>query len=118
MRHRKKKNKLSRVKSHREALVKNLVSDLIKHEKIKTTHRKAKITQAAFDSLFQITLSDASEQVKKQRLHQFLNNKELEKKVMTDLHKRYKERRTGLTRVIRLGNRKGDNAPLSQIELV
>lgn len=118
MRHRKKRNKLSRSKSHRELLIRNLVSDLIRYEKLKTTHRKAQLTQAEMDKLFQITLSDKDSRQKKERLHQFLNNKDLEKKVLTDLFERYKDRKTGLSRIVKLGFRKGDNAPLSQIELV
>lgn len=118
MRHRRKRNKLSREKSHRELLIKGMVGDLIKHEKIKTTHRKAQIIQSEFDKLMQVTFSDSEAHIKKQRLHQYLNNKEAEKKALADLSKRYKERKTGLTRIIKLGFRKGDSAPLSQIELV
>lgn len=118
MRHRQKRGKLSRSKSHRVALVKNLVADLIIHERLQTTHEKAKVTSAAFDSLMNKVFRAEDSRKQKLVVHQYLNNKEAEKKVCAELVDRYKERKTGLSRVLRIGHRQGDNSPLSQIELV
>lgn len=118
MRHRQKKGKLGRLKSHREALVKNLVADLIMHESLQTTHDKAKVTSAAFDRLMNKVFKADGPRAKKMVLHNYLNNKEAEKKAYSELVERFKERKTGLTRVLKIGYRQGDNSPLSQIELV
>jgi len=116
MRHRIAGKKLSLNHNQRKALFKNLINSLIIHGQIKTTEAKAKVIRRLVEKL--ITKG------KKQTLHArrliaaFLQNKKAVNKIVDELAPLFKKRRGGYTRIIRLGERKGDNAPMVKLELV
>ncbi len=133
MRHRKKGRKLKRHKSHRKALLRNLVTSLIEHGAITTTDAKAKELRKVAEKL--ITLGkkalrssfpeDMPEDVyRAKRVHYLrqilavVTTKDAAFKVLNDYAELFKERPGGYTRIIKVGNRRGDNAPISIIEFV
>jgi large subunit ribosomal protein L17 len=116
MRHRKKGKKLSRKIGPRKALQKSLAVALILNNKIKTTKDKAKFVQPFVEKA--ITLAKKGDRNAKNRLHSLITNKKAEKKLLKELAEKYKERKCGYTRIIKLRERKGDNALLCQLEFV
>jgi large subunit ribosomal protein L17 len=116
VRHRVAGRKLGRPRDQRVALLRTLASELIIHEKIVTTQARAKEAQSLAEKM--ITYG------KKGTLHHRrlalaeLPNEGIVKKVFNDLAPRYFNRPGGYTRIIKLGTRKGDAAPLAQLELV
>ncbi|PKB78181.1 MAG: 50S ribosomal protein L17 [SAR202 cluster bacterium Io17-Chloro-G9] len=108
--------KLGRYRDQRIALLRGLAAELIKHERITTTLAKAKETRVVTEKL--ITYG------KKGTLHHRrlalakLPDKRVVKKVFDDVAPRYAERAGGYTRIIKLGPRQGDAAPMAMIELV
>lgn len=115
MRKQKAGRKLSRKSDQRKALLKALVSALIKHEKIKTTEAKAKEISGLTEKF--ITRSKKNTlQSRRQLLGSF--SPQLVKKIIGELGPRYKERAGGYTRVIKLGPRRSDGANMAIIELV
>ena len=115
MKKRKKGRKLSRKRDQRKALVKALVSALILHEKMKTTEGKAKEI-SRFAEKF-ITTAKKGDLNSRRRLSQFFSSKVVNK-LITDIGPRYKQRKGGYTRIIKLGQRKTDGARIAVIELV
>ena len=115
MRHRDKVKKLNRTKSHREALLKNLASALFIHESIKTTKAKAMALKSYAERL--ITLAKRKDLSSMRLAFSFLRNKEVVKKLFTDIGERYRDVNGGYTRVLNMGPRKGDCAPMVLIEL-
>lgn len=116
MRHRVFGKKLGRDKDHRKALFKNLVTSLILHEQIKTTEAKAKAIKGLVDKV--ITKGKTGSLHARRILAGFFTNQKAVKKVMKVLVPRFRQRSSGFTRIIRLGRRRGDDAPLVRIELV
>ena len=116
MRHRKKTIVLDRKKQPREAMLKNLACSLILYEKIKTTKAKAKATQAIVEKI--ITLAKKNNITVRRRLIQKLPIKNAVNKCLEVLGPRYRERRGGYTRIVKIGPRLGDGAEIVQIELV
>ncbi len=116
MRHKVSGRRLERSSSHRRALYRNLVTDLLNYEKIITTEPKAKEIQGMSEKM--ITLG------KKGGLHayrqalSFIIDEKVVEKVFSDIAPRYAERKGGYTRIVKLGHRPGDDAPMVQIELV
>jgi len=116
MRHQLSGRKLHRTTAQRKALIRNLVKDLLTHESIKTTEAKAKETRRAAEKV--ITLGkDGTLHARRQALA-FLNDKTITAKVFDDIAPRFASRPGGYTRILKLGPRVGDNAPMAQIELV
>jgi large subunit ribosomal protein L17 len=116
MRHRVGGRRLSRPTAHRLALYRNLVIDLVEHEKIVTTEAKAKEVRPLAEKL--ITLGkDGTVQARQQALR-FIGNKTTVKKVFGDLAPRYADRNGGYTRIIKLGYRQGDGSSIAQLEMV
>jgi large subunit ribosomal protein L17 len=116
MRHQIAGRKLNRPSAQRKALIRNLVKDLLTHERIKTTEAKAKETRRAAEKV--ITLGkDGTLHARRQALA-FLNDKTITAKVFDDIAPRYQSRPGGYTRILKLGPRQGDNAQMAQIELV
>lgn len=116
MRHRLGYNKLSRNSGHRKALLRNLVKDLLRHESIRTTEAKAKETRRSAEKM--ITLGkDGSLHARRQAL-KFLNDKNLVAEIFDELAPRYADRNGGYTRILKLGPRGGDGAPMARIELI
>lgn len=116
MRHRVKGKKLDRKKEPREAMLKNLASSIIIYEKIKTTEAKAKAVKPMLEKI--ITASIKGDLTARRRLIKLLPQPLAVKKAMEILGLRYKDRRGGYLRIVKLGKRLGDNANLAQIELV
>lgn len=115
MRHLNRVKKLNRTKSHREALLKNLAISLFDHESIKTTNTKAMVLKGVADRL--ITLAKRKDLHSLRQAFAFLRNKQIVKKLFTDIGERYASINGGYTRVLKVGRRKGDNAPMAIIEL-
>ena len=116
MKHNIKNKKLNRTSSHRKALLMNMSNSLIKHEQITTTLPKAKELKRFIEKL--ITLGKKSNLLSRRKLISILQDSNTSKKIFDVLADRYKNRSGGYTRIIKLGNRFGDNAPMGVIELV
>ncbi len=116
MKHRVKGKKLDRKKAPREAMLKNLASSVIIYEKVKTTEAKAKAVKPILEKI--ITKSKKNNLASRRELISLLPQKMAVKKAMEILADRYKERKGGYLRIIKLKNRLGDNANMVQIELV
>ena len=102
---------------HRSSMLANLTIDLINHEKIKTTETRAKEVRKMFDKM--VSYGKDGSLVARRKAIAFLNNdSEVVKKVFDDLAKRYAERNGGYTRILKLEERKGDDALIVSIELV
>ena len=108
--------KLNRTSSHRKALLMNLSNALLKHEQITTTLPKAKELKPYVEKI--ITLGKKGDLQSKKKSISILRDKKNTKKVFDVFSKRYKDRLGGYTRIIKLGNRFGDNALTAIIELV
>jgi len=116
MKHNIKNKKLNKNSSHRKAMFMNMSNALIKHEQITTTLPKAKELKRFIEKI--ITLGKKGDLLSLRKAISVLQDKKMASKVFGVLAERYKERKGGYTRVIKLGNRFGDNAPMSVIELV
>ncbi len=108
--------KLNRTTSHRKALLMNLSNSLIKHEQITTTLSKAKELRPFVEKI--ITLGKKGDLVSRRKTISILQDQKNTKKIFDVISERYKERSGGYTRIIKVGNRFGDNAPTAIIELV
>ena len=116
MRHRIAGRKLGRPTAHRWALYRNLVSDLVKYEKIVTTEAKAKEIRGLAEKM--ITLGKECSLASRRRALAFVYDKKLVDKIFSELAPRYMERPGGYTRIVKMGRRVGDGARLAQVELV
>ncbi|HDZ86742.1 hypothetical protein LCGC14_0847880 [marine sediment metagenome] len=116
MRHAVRGRKLGTDASHRKAMLQILAAQVIKHEKVKTTEAKAKEVRTLVDNL--ITMGKKGDLANRRRAQSIVKDKEITKKLFAELAERYKERDGGYNRILKLGFRKGDKAPVSQIELV
>lgn len=115
MKKRKKRRKLSRPRNQKKALLKTLASALILKEKIKTTEAKAKEAVGFVEK--QITVAKKNKLHSRRLLARYFSP-QVVKKLINDIAPRYKERRGGYTRIIKLGPRKSDGARMAIIELV
>ena len=116
MRHLKSGRKLNRTSSHREAMFKNMAASLIKHELIRTTVPKAKDLRRVAEPL--ITLAKVDGVANRRLAFARLRDKQAVGKLFVELGPRYRERAGGYLRIIKCGNRVGDNAPMAYVELV
>lgn len=116
MRHLKSGRKLNRTSSHRQAMFRNMASSLFKHEIIRTTLPKAKELRRVAEPLITLAKSDGVHQ--RRLAFSRLRDNEAVGKLFTDIGPRYVERPGGYTRILKCGNRPGDNAPMAYIELV
>ena len=116
MRHRKKGRKLQRTASHRRAMLRNLATSLFRHERIKTTNAKAKELRPYAERL--ITLARRGDLHARRLVARKIQDREVLGKLFDEISPRYAERPGGYTRILKLGNRKGDAAEISLIELV
>jgi large subunit ribosomal protein L17 len=116
MNHRKNGRKLGRTGAHRKALFRNMVTSLLDHEQIRTTDAKAKELRGVAERM--ITLGKKGTLHARRRALRTIRSKEVTSKVFDELADRFRERPGGYTRVIRLGQRPGDAAPMAIIELV
>jgi large subunit ribosomal protein L17 len=116
VRHRKKGRQLSRTSSHRKATLRNLVTSLFRHERIETTTAKAKELRPFAERL--ITLARRGDVHARRLAGRKISDRQVLGKLFDDIAPRYAERPGGYTRILKLGNRKGDAAEMSLIELV
>jgi len=116
MRHKISGRKFDRPSDERRALFRMLVGDLMRHERLKTTEAKAKEVRPLAEKM--ITLGkDGTVHARRQAMS-YINDKDVVKKLFDDIAPRFAARPGGYTRIIRLGPRLGDGAPMAQIELV
>jgi large subunit ribosomal protein L17 len=116
MRHRIAGRKLGRRSGHRKALFRNMVTDLLRYEKIVTTEPKAKEIRGLAEKM--ITLGKNSGLHSYRQALSYITDKKVTEKVFAELGPRYKERPGGYTRMTKLAPRLGDGAPMVQLELV
>ena len=110
MRHRKKRNKLSRDSAHRESLLSNLSKQLIEHERIQTSQAKAKAVKPEVEKL--ITLAKRGDlHARRQALSTLHNDKFIVHKLFDEVAPRYAERPGGYTRIVKLGPRRSRTPP-------
>lgn len=115
MRHRKEGRKLKRTSDERRALLKSLANSLILHNKIQTTQAKAKALRPFVERL--ITKAKEPGLANRRYVLRFLTKKATQR-LFSKVAPKYKERPGGYTRITKIGYRKGDNAPIAQIELI
>lgn len=116
MRHRVGKRKLGRDSGHRSALLRNQATDLFRYEKIRTTEPKAKELQALAEKL--ISLAKRGDLHARRQIIAQLYDVQIAHKLVDELAPRFADRPGGCVRLLRLGPRRGDSAPMSQVELV
>ena len=116
MRHNKKFNNLSRQKGHRDALLKNLAIALIMHKRIFTTVAKAKALRVYAEPL--ITRSKKDDMANRRLVFSYLQNKEAVKELFGVISDKVADRPGGYLRILKTGNRLGDNAEMAMIEFV
>jgi large subunit ribosomal protein L17 len=116
MRHGHGLRKLNRTTSHRLAMLRNMANSLLKHEAIRTTLPKAKELRRVVEPL--ITLGREPTVANKRLAFNRLRDREVVGKLFNEIGPRYKARNGGYTRILKMGFRVGDNAPMAFVELV
>jgi len=116
MRHGHGLRKLNRTTSHRLAMLRNMMNSLIEHEAIKTTVPKAKELRRVVEPM--ITLAKEPTLANKRLAFDRLRDRDMVVKLFAELGPRYKTRPGGYTRILKMGFRVGDNAPMALVELV
>jgi len=116
MRHRHGLRKLNRTTSHRQAMFKNMAVSLLRHEAIKTTLPKAKELRRVVEPL--ITLAKEPTLANRRLAFDRLRDREIVTKLFDVLGPLFKARPGGYTRILKMGFRNGDNAPMAFVELV
>ena len=116
MAHRIDGRKLGRPTDHRRALFRNLVTDLLRHEKIITTEAKAREVGGLAEKM--ITLGKRGDLHARRQALAFVYDKKIVEKVFDSLAPRYAGRPGGYTRIVKLGPRLGDGARMAQLEMV
>ena len=116
MRHRKSGRKLGRNSSHRKAMFRNMATSLVHHETIKTTVPKAKELRRVIEPL--ITLAKVDGVANRRLAFSRLRDKAAVGKLFSDLGPRFKERPGGYLRILKIGPRPGDAAPMAIVQLV
>jgi large subunit ribosomal protein L17 len=116
MRHGKKLNHLGRKSAHRKAILANMASSLIKHKRIKTTVAKAKALRVFVEPLITKSKNDTTHS--RRVVFSYLRDKEAIKELFGPVASAVASRPGGYTRILKIGNRAGDNAEMALIELV
>jgi large subunit ribosomal protein L17 len=116
VRHRKAGKKLGRDTSHRQAMLRNMVTSLFRHEQIETTDAKAKQLRPVAEKM--ITLAKRGDLHARRRVLSYMRDKATTHRLFEEIKDRYLDRQGGYVRVVKKGNRKGDGAPVSIIQLV
>jgi len=107
---------LGRTSSHRKAMYRNMAASLIRHETIRTTVSKAKELRRVVEPL--ITLAKQDDVARRRLAFARLRDKESVGKLFTELGPRFKERPGGYLRILKMGNRPGDAAPMALVQLL
>jgi len=116
MRHRKAGRKLNRTPAHRKAMLRNIVTSLLEHERIVTTVPKAKEARRVTEKM--ITLGKRGDLHARRQAMAYIRSKGIVAKLFDEISSQYADRQGGYTRIIRTGNRYGDAAPMAIVELV
>ena len=116
MKHRKRVLKLNRTSSHRKAMFRNMVTSLFKYDKIRTTEAKAKGLRSIADKM--VTLAKRGDLHARRQALAYIREKNVVHSLFNDVVSKFASRQGGYTRIIKLGSRKGDAAPIVIIELV
>src|SRR6186713_758248 len=116
MRHRNGLRKLNRTSSHRAAMLRNMCNSLLLHEAIKTTVPKAKELRRVVEPM--ITLAKVPTLANRRLAFDRLRDRDIVTKLFNELGPRYNARPGGYTRILKMGYRVGDNAPMALVELV
>jgi large subunit ribosomal protein L17 len=116
MRHRNSNRKLNRTSSHRQAMLRNMATSLLRHEIIKTTLPKAKELRRVAEPL--ITLGKNATLANRRLAFSRLRDRDIVGKLFNELGPRYQARNGGYLRILKCGFRVGDNAPMALVELV
>jgi len=116
MRHKKSGRKLGRTSSHRKAMFRNMATSLLLHETIKTTLPKAKELRRVVEPL--ITLAKKDDISNRRLAFSRLRDKVIVGKLFNDLGPHFKERPGGYLRILKIGQRSGDSAPMAIVQLI
>jgi len=116
MRHRMTQRKLARPTDHRLALIRNLMTELVRHEHLRTTQAKAEELQREVEKL--ITIARVGDLHARRQVSAKLYDETMAAKLMNDIAPRYATRNGGYTRIVKLLPRRGDSAPMAHVELV
>jgi len=116
MRHRQSGRKLNRNSSHRKAMFRNMAASLLDHEVIRTTLPKAKELRRVAEPL--ITMAKSDSVANRRMAFNRLRDRDVVTKLFNELGPRYKDRPGGYLRILKMGFRSGDQAPMALVELV
>lgn len=116
MRHKLGLRKLNRTSAHRLAMLRKMMNSLLRHEAIKTTLPKAKELRRVVEPM--ITLAKEPTVANKRLAFNRLRDREIVVKLFNEIGPMFKDRKGGYTRILKMGYRVGDNAPLAYVELV
>lgn len=116
MRHRKSGRKLGVTTKHRKAMFRNMATDLLRNDRINTTDTRAKEIRRVVEKL--VTLGKNGSLHARRKALAYVRDRAVVEKLFSELAQRYMERPGGYTRIVKLGYRRGDNAPISLIELI
>jgi large subunit ribosomal protein L17 len=116
MRHRHGLRKLNRTSSHRLAMLRNMTVSLLRHEAIKTTLPKAKELRRVIEPI--ITIGKTNSLANKRLAFNRLRDREMVLKLFAEIGPRFASRNGGYTRILKMGFRQGDNAPMAFVELL
>lgn len=108
--------KLGRVSSHRNLMLRNLATDILKHGKVTTTEMKAKEAKRMVEKM--ITLGKRGDLHARRQAMAYLMDETVVKNLFDEIAPKYSERKGGYTRLMKLGPRRGDGAPMAIVELV
>ncbi|MBN2227914.1 MAG: 50S ribosomal protein L17 [candidate division Zixibacteria bacterium] len=116
MRHQVKTKKLNRPTPHREAMLANLATSVLEHRTIHTTEARAKEVRRVVDRL--ITIAKQDTLAARRQVGKTIRNKDVVKKLFSEIIPQFQDRPSGYTRVLRTGFRRGDSAMMSMVELL
>ena len=116
MGHRDKTAKLGRTKPHREAMLANMAMSLLMHRVIRTTDAKAKALKPVIDRI--ISTAKKNDLSAKRQVAKKVRDKKIFKKLFEEIVPQFEDRNSGFTRILKLGVRRGDGAPISVVELL
>ncbi|MBT9169961.1 MAG: 50S ribosomal protein L17 [Actinobacteria bacterium] len=102
--------------SHQKAMLRNLAISLIEHKRIRTTEAKAKVARSLVDKA--VTFAKRADLAARRRCLQLLDNEKAVRRLFEEVAPKYENREGGYTRILKIGDRPGDNAPMVYLELV
>jgi large subunit ribosomal protein L17 len=116
MRHRSKGRQLSRTKTHRRAMLRNMVTSLFRADRVETTSAKAKELRPFAERL--ITLARRGDLHARRQVERHIKDRDVSGRLFTEIGPRFAARPGGYTRILKLGHRQGDGAEMARIELL